>query len=52
MIDDDDAALKALETGTAVPAAAVSARAAAPAAAAPAAASSDSELDDLLASLG
>lgn len=50
MIDDDDAALAALEAGTEVPAAATK-----PAAAAPAAAgveTSDSELDDLLASLG
>lgn len=50
MIDDDDAALKALETGTAVPAAVTPAPARA--AAAPAAATTDSELDDLLASLG
>lgn len=48
MIDDDDAALAALEAGTDVPAAAVATPAAAPAAAA----TSDSELDDLLASLG
>lgn len=53
MIDDDDAALKALETGTAVPVAVTPAPArAAAAATAPAAATTDSELDDLLASLG